>query len=401
MHSRLALSFLLCATAVSAQEFRFESELRIDLATENVRRGGGLLSVSPTGRMIFLPEYYRSAFRAFDTTGKDLQWDLRVGRTNDADIGWVRRLGWIGRTDSMWVEDQMYGQVLVVDPAGKVQRGVEEPSWVRPRWAERRRYPLFTDMEWVGVYSDGTMLVLPRRPRALFDTPQYDRAMQHLLRVDADGIIRGTVARVPVVEGRLQFRDGTQRRWQRVDFFPRHYWKASPDGQRVAVVTQSRTDSGAFRAVMLDANGDTVFARDYTATATRIPPERKAEALRGIQPFGKFTADMIRDSVRRRMADFEPPVVELSVGVDHSLWIWLRDPGGPATEWVAMILDPTGAKVGYARLPRSFRTAEVAVDRAWTLTRGDRTQLWIERFRRVPATAARPSRSARTSAPSR
>lgn len=397
-----ALLFLLasplCVTVAQPREFRFVPDLKIDISKESLRQGAGLLAVSPSGRIVFLPEFYRGTFRVFDSTGAEQPFDLTIGRSRGNEIGWVQRVGWLG--DSMWVADQAFDQLVVVGPSGRVIRSLERPSWVRPRWRDRRRYPLFSAMEWESLSPDGTMLVRPSRPRMIFDTPQYDRSSQYLVRTDRDGIILSTVARIPLDEGLLRLRDGTERRELRVDFLARPLWKTSSGGQRIAVVTQSRADSGVFHVTMLSAAGDTVFSRGYRAAARRVSPEQRDAALGRVQPFGAFSADALRDSLRKLMPAFHPPAHGLSMGVDGSVWVWVRAPDAPPQEWTAMIIDPAGTLVGQARLPRSYRSAEVSTSHVWLISRGERNAAAIERLRRAPATAAPPSRSARTAAPS-
>ena len=394
----LALLWLAAPLNAQAKEFVFVPELKVDVSKVNLRRGGGMLTVGPKGQMVFLPEFYRSAIHAYDSTGRDLGWQLPIGRGANQEIGWVRRMGWIG--DSLWVHDHMYDQVVVVDPAGRVARSLETPSWVRPGWGDRRRYPIFADMEWRGVLGDGSILVLPSRSRNIFDTPQFDRDAHHLVRADADGRILNTVARIPRMTGNLELRSGAERARVRVEHFAPTFWQVGNDGQRIAVVTPSRVDSGAFTVTVVKPAGDTVYSRAYRAAARKVSQGFRDSALAKIKPFGRHSAEAIRDTVDKLMSRFVSPVVNVSVGVDGAVWVWLREPGRAPNEWRAMILDPAGNVVGMTTLPRSFRAAEVSTDHLWAITR-DGNLAYLERFRRAPATAARPARSARTSASSR
>lgn len=395
----LLLAALATIAGAQARQLTYAPELTVDLAKQGVRGVNGL-SVSTSGRMVVAVGQWVGELVAFDSLGQKLPWKTPIGRGAGAEIGWVSRTGWVG--DSLWIMDNGFEQVVILDGQGRVLRSIERPAWVRPAWSDRRKYPLFSSMSMEALYPDGTMLVVPTRPRALFDTPQYDRDVVHLLRVDQDGKILRAIARAPASHGRLELRDGTTRHVIAVPIFSRTTWTVSTDGKRIALVTPPATlsDSGLLRVTMLNENGDTVFSRRYPTPSAHVTRARADTLVSRFQAFGKYSAQWIRDTVRALMPEVESRVINVMVGLDHSTWVWLRSDNAEKT---ALVIDARGAVAGFATFPPSGKLAVYSVDRIWTLervgtARGIDQQFNLVRSRLQPATAARPTRSARASA---
>src|SRR5690349_18269226 len=171
---------------------------------------------------------------------------MSLGRGRGSDVFYVTQWGLVG--DSVWVLDPVYKQVVWVGMDGTVKKSVGWPSWVRPFWADRRKYPLFASIRyWYAAYPDGTILVWPGEPRRVLDTPGYDPNQDLIVRIDGDGRIVRTVARVPSMDGRFELRGGTEKMTVTVPNYPKVLSRVSSDGRRVAVVSPIATDSGAFR----------------------------------------------------------------------------------------------------------------------------------------------------------
>jgi hypothetical protein len=410
---RLTLILALSAASLAAQsaskprhstaripELNYVPDLTIDLPKFGIARAG-FFTVNHRGSMVVAADRYMGVLSAFDSLGNKLPWSMKIGRGNDSEIGWIFRAGWVGRGDSMWIDDGLYQQLAVVDGNGKVVSSFERPSWVRPFWRDRRKYPLFSSMSWEAIYPDGTMLVLPFRPRALFDTPEYDRSMQYLVRVNSDGKILRTVARVPISDARVSLRDGMQRSYADIPFYAPTFWRTSDDGERVAVLTPLTTasDSGAFRLTMLNENGDTVFSRRYVTEASRVPTSVVEAKLAEMKPFGRYSAQWISDTVRKLIPVFESRVLGITIGVDHSVWVWVRS-DKPQTR--AMVIDPRGDVVGMATFPPNRRSSQVSVDHVWQIQRNQPRKggptLAVVRLKRLPATTAPRARTATASA---
>lgn len=395
-----AAVWLTCAASLGAQTKRltYVRDTSFNFSAQGFRRLVMVL-VAKDGRMIVAPEFFSGTAVAFDSTGKKLPWALPLRRGDNSEVWGVSRWGWVG--DSVWVVDPGFRQIAMIGRDGKVAKSIGFPSWVRPFWRDRRKYPLFSQMQWQAMYDDGTLLVEPSKSRRLLDTPEYDRSQKVLVRVDRDGRILRTVARAPEMEGRMQLRSGTERRWVSVPNFPRTFWQTSADGERIAVVTPLPRDSGAFRVTMLSDQGDTVFSKRYVVDAARVSKAATDGFLATVQPFGRYTAQQIRDTIVKQMAAFHSPIVALHVGVDHSTWIWIRRPTSDPQQAEWFVIDAKGEPVGVTVFPRAFKMTAASLDRVWTVE-SDRVKQTstIVRLRRADARAARPTRSARASASS-
>ncbi len=395
----VAVALCLCTTALGAQHRRltYVPDTAFQLADQGIRRLVTAL-VRKDGRIVVASEYYYGEAIALDSMGRKLPWALPLGPQR-GEVGTVGSWGWVG--DSLWIADGFFKQIAIVGGDAKVAASIRFPSWVRPFWRDRRKYPLFSDMAWLAMYGDGTMLVEPSQSRTLLDTPGYDRSQKLLVRVDRDGRIVRTVARVPEMDGRMVLRSGAERRTVTVPGYARTFWKASTDGERVAVLTPSPKDSGAFQVTMLSSWGDTVFSKRYVVDAARAAKSAMDGFLASIKPFGRYTAEQIRDTVAKQISAFSSPVLALHVGLDHSTWVRVRRPASDPRQSEWFVIDEKGAPVGNAFFALTFRPTALSVDRIWTVER-DRVQQTstIVRLRRADATGVRPARSARTSASS-
>lgn len=386
------------AAAQPARRLEFVRDTAIDLAGAGVR-GPATALVRRDGRVLAAASYLRGAVIALDSFGRKLPWTMPLGRGSESDVSWVSHWGWVG--DSLWVMDPYYRQIAIVGADGRVARSIRFPSWVRPFWRDRRKYPLFSQMTWHAAYDDGTMLVEPSQPRRLLDTPGYDGSRKLLVRIDADGRVLRTVASVPAMDGRMQLRSGTERRWVTVPNYPRAMIKVATDGRRIGVVEPLAEDSGAFRVTLLTGGGDTVFTRRYVTEAVRVDRARLDSALGRIVPLGRYTAEQIRDTILRQVAAFHSPVAGLELGLDYSVWVWIRRPTSNVQDAEWLVLDERGEPLGVALLPRTLKLVGRSTNRLWAIE-NDRVKQrsTLVLFRRADVRGARPVRSGRGTASS-
>ena len=359
--------------------------------------GNGLVLARRDGGMVLAPEHFRGELAAFDSAFQKLPWSVQLGRGPGGEVFYVTQWGWVG--DSLWLLDPFYKQIAIVGSKGNVTKSIGWPSWVRPFWKDRRTYPLFANMTWHGAYPDASLLVEPAQPRHLLDTPGYDPDQKLLVRIDGDGRILKTVARKPAMDGRFQLRSGTEKQWVAVPNYAKTVWAVSTDARRVAVVSPIATDSGAFRIVVTDANGDTAFTRRYAVEAARIAPSRIDSIAARQQKFGRYTAAQVGDTVRKLTPAFYSPVISADVGLDYSVWVSVRRPSTRIEDAEYFVVDSLGEPQGVVTMLRQTRIVARSLDKYWVsqLDRGKQTNLLI-RFVRAGATGARPSRSAQGAA---
>jgi hypothetical protein len=113
------------------------------------------------------------------------------------------------------------------------------------------------------------------------------------------------------------------------------------------------------------------------------------------KPFGRYSVEFIRDTVRKLIPGWEPRILNVLMGVDYSTWIWLRS---DKPEHNALVIGPTGDVAGEAKFPPSSKLAVYSVDHIWTMEpfgRPQAGQFNIVRSKLV-ATGARPARTAST-----
>jgi hypothetical protein len=360
-----------------------------------------LVTVLPTGRLVVAPRFGGMPIMAFDSLGNQLPWKILVGGRNDAEILFPARLGWIAGTQTMWVADQGYRQIALIDSSGKVFKTIENPSWIHPSWAERRKFPVFASMQAFGVYKDETVLLLPGRERALLDTPGYDRSSQHLLRATWSGGIQRSVAMLPDDQERVILRGKGCEHAVTLPFGARGMWTVSPDGSRIVIASSgtSAADSGTVHVTSIGERGDTIFSRTIAQPAVRVPQTTVDNLLANQRACGSFSAEAVRDSISRRVTPFKSFVTEVLAGRDQTTWVTLRGAADTSTERTAIGLDERGEIIGAVSLP--LNELLVAADRRhlWT-TQMLRTRMPTPIVRyRLDATAAPPPRSGRAEAP--
>jgi len=396
-----AASLVVGAEPASAQwkALKFDRDTSYNLRALGFQRPAQIL-VGRDGRMLVAPEYFNGEAQAFDSTFKKLPWNLKTARGPGGDVFYFTQWGWVG--DSVWVLDPFYKQVAIIGSTGTLTTSIGWPSWVRPFWRDRRKYPLFSSVRtWHAAYPDATVLVEPSQPRRLLDTPGYDPDQNLLVRIDGDGRILKTVASMPAMDGRFQLRSGTERQWVTVPNYARSLWKVSADGRRIAVVSPIPADSGAFRITAIDENGDTVFSRRYAIEAARIAKARIDTIVNSQKAFGRYTVDQMRDTVRKLMPEFYSPLITVDVGLDYSVWVSVRRPSTKIEDAEYFVVYAKGEPKGVVTVPRPTKFVARSLDKLWVIQQ-DRVKnlTLLIRFLPAGAKAARPSRSVRAAASS-
>jgi hypothetical protein len=153
-------------------------------------------------------------------------------------------------------------------------------------------------------------------------------------------------------------------------FSQRHFFSLNDDATRYAYVWASieGPDAGTYRVDAWDARGDTVYSRTYPFALTEIPV---AVADSAIEASAAFFGRNYNAGVAAAYSDMVPspqvlpPVNDLVVGNDGSMWIQLRslDPQENRYE----VLDPVGDPVGVVTLDRDMQIAAATASHVWAI----------------------------------
>jgi hypothetical protein len=375
-------------------------DLRIGAQTMGGQRDFNVL-FAPSGRIIVAPRFGMMPIVAFDSLGSRLPWKVATGG-GDAEIGFVDRLGVIAGTNTVWVADQRFGQVALVDSTGKVFKSIENPSWIHPSWSERRKYPVFASMSAFALYKDESMLIVPGRERALLTTPGYDRTGEHLLRMTWSGAIQRTVAMFSGSKNAVELRGNGCNHVVSIPFGSRAEWAVSSDGSRLVFVTAGVTpaDSGTLRVTAMGDHGDTIFSRTIAQPAVRIPQQAIDNVLSNQRACGGFSLEAVRDSVTQRVGAFRSYLRSVLVGRDQTVWVTLRALADTSMERTAIGLDERGDVIGAVMLPVNQNFVGADRSHIWMVEGGrPRSPASLVRYR-LDATPAQLPRSGRGASPS-
>jgi hypothetical protein len=360
-----------------------------------------IVAVGQNGHVAIMSRYSSGEIQAFDSTGKRLGWKVPLGRQDNAEILYPSHIGWLG--DSAYVIDDGFHQVALLDPAGKVFRSIEYPSWVHPHWAERRKYPVFASMQPIAMYPDHSMLIFPGRERSLLTVNGYDRSVAHLLHVSSNGAIDRGVATLPIDRGNLTYRSGGCFHSVNVPLSAPLQWAVAANGARITFATPalSEADSGTFRLTTLTDRGDTVFSRRYAQPVQRTPKDAADRFLASLQSCGKITETEIRERAAKLIPAFRSFVTGVVAGHDGSTAVLMRTASDTSRQRIALVVDPRGDVVGSLVFTIDQAVADVTRDHVWMVEMGpSRTAASVVRYRISP-TNAPPARSVPVSSSSR
>jgi len=137
-------------------------------------------------------------------------------------------------------------------------------------------------------------------------------------------------------------------------------WDLTPGGDGVVLVERARargSREGSFHLTRVDLQGDTVFHRTYRYTPRPVPEgvveELTEGVLSGVRRVGREVypagraARILGEALEPSAA--LPPVTDLVVGRDGSLWLRREETGGPYVRW--HVLDADARPLGRLDLP--------------------------------------------------
>ena len=122
----LALVLGVRADGQALPRLSLTKDLQIGAQTLGAQRDV-LVAFAPDGRIVVAPKFGGLAIVAFDSLGNRLPWKVPVGGRDDADILFPSRIGFIAGTATMWVTDNGFQQIALIDGNGKIVKSLEPP----------------------------------------------------------------------------------------------------------------------------------------------------------------------------------------------------------------------------------------------------------------------------------
>jgi hypothetical protein len=331
----------------------------IDGRTEKIDRVPSV-ALSPKGELIVVG--WR-LFRAYDSTGRRL-WSADT--TQRDEIGTINSIGWRG--SQMWLADPRYEQIALLD-RGTVTKSLELPSWIRPTFANRKSFPVWSYADVRALFDDGSMIVLPSAPHSILGAVDYDSTMQYVVKVKESGIIQGVITKFPNLTfaeakswaiARETHYDVPYRWLLHPDFWPR--LRISTDGKRVVLVSIDTSAASTDTVVVAAMNeqGQSLWTRKL-AFPRRAYSQHEIDSI-AKKMYSRGDAET-RGRQIRAIPRKLPSVRGVVLGRDNSVWVTFRETR-PVKPIVG--IDGNGQVLGTVYVPNSFQ-----------LRAADRGMLWI------------------------
>jgi hypothetical protein len=271
------------------------------------------------------------------------------------------RIGWLA--DTLWIHDAELERITLVTPERTLSRTIPIPPEAHPAPGDAGRVPGSPFMYPFGLKPGGLLMALVV-PRA--DQPLPAPFREHIFFADvaSDGIIAQVVAVMPT--GETQVRDG-RGSTATLPFANRTVYDVSRDG-RLAAFARATVDpkSPVVSVSVFDRAADTIFTRQYPLELVPLPEAVRDSVFDRVIAMVEARIPSLVDELRDRAgsASIYPPLQDLIVGRDGTIWVALADRDG---ERPYLALDPDGDPLGRVHLRARSRIAEAERDRIWVI----------------------------------
>jgi hypothetical protein len=361
----------------------------------------------------------------------NVQEDLRVGSTNDPEVGFTRIRGVaVDSDEQLYVLEGMDKQIRVYDKSGRRVRVIGRDGEGPGEFRSPIDFGVFGDSVWVndarlnrvtifnrageviGMHRTKTVaadpisgipvLLIPRtfsRDRSIMSTwqvntpqdPAVDSIMLPIVRFDTLGSLIDTIQYVPfhfhkrsapfMIEGR--------------PFYP----PSGPYTGPISAATDqasylaeqpiaSSANEGIFTVTRVANYADTTYHRQYRYRPRRFNDAlvdtiiRRSvgarERLDGLDP--NVVEARLRSALE--LPPFQPPLTEMHSGDDGTLWISREDDAEAERRWI--LLDDGGDPIGIVHLPRRGQLQWASRTTAWILLPDEFDVPWLVRYRVTP-----------------
>lgn len=323
--------------------------------------------VGPGGKVLLSGSEFGGSIKSFDSTGRRL-WTLDTRY----EIGWTQAAGWLG--SKIWIADPGRSQIAIVE-MGEFTKSIELPTWIRPKFSQRKTFPVFGGMDVHAYLEDGSLVVLPREAHSIVGTSTYDEKMAYVLKVTEDGVIEQTIARFPSLEYARRNSPGAVGGRNRYDaaVSSAHWplYRVSPDGKRTVVVTVDTASQkhDTVHVRVYDDKGTEVFTKTIPFP-THFYSDAEADSVAKERFFARMSfADRTRAT--KAMSRRAPSATGAWLGRDQSVWIGFRRTGDTRP---ILGFDSAGQAIGTLWVPITFQLKAVDGRRMWAANAKDRSQ---------------------------
>ncbi len=337
---------------------------------------------------------------AIDSDGSIFVADLRLPHVLQLDsLGRVHRI--IGRSgggpgefvstlllgfyrDSLWVFDPGALRISLFPRQGTGVGTLPLDALRTP--VANERYPRVHRGAPLAILPDGNLLMLENVPASDNPADGYQSAL--LLRADRSLLIQDTLARMANAHSVCVFtyRDGESHVNQ--PFADDPLYAESNDGERVVTVTRTAATSGGeqhFTVTLMSMKDNRTVTREISYRPRPLPSRVVDSAITALGQWtlGDLHSPVTLDSLRRRLfqPSFYPPVTQLRLARDGTIWMSVRFAGGPtdAAEW--MVLSPHGFELRRVTTPSNFLLFEADRDVLWGVNRMPDETMQVARLR--------------------
>lgn len=323
------------------------------------------VAISASG-MIAVTEPRFSRIKVFTPDGAHLK---DVGRTGQGP-GEYGLLGEIGfNNDSLWVFDSEQRRLTVLDPEFRVSDVIHLPSFGADPSQPGLEQRIGDVMRFI---SPDLLLATLIRYDPASTLYMGHGAPQTIHRVLLSGGRPALIAQLPPMDVEVAY-SSTGTAGVRPPFPNDPLFAWSPNGQFVAAAVASVEGPSAGRVdlTLITASGDSVYRRSVQLTALKIPADVATQALekrRRNEPRDPDESPLGLEPYRRaiRVPEYYPPMSQLVVSDDGSVWIGGRENDQGRRSWH---LDPSGTIVESVVLPLRSRLVNADASHLWVVER--------------------------------
>jgi hypothetical protein len=343
-----------------------------------IKRAGNAMAASD-GTLYLVDAYSPSTIFVFPARGESVTTIGRQGK-GPGEFERIDKMGFVG--DTIWVTDLSLDRLTYITAAGKVLR--TEAGKSRLTSTNAGRYtPIY------GVLADGSFIVEHgtfddnRKSTGRFwfratptgNNPPFAPRFLDTLAFDPP-------ARHPMPE--LMNPDRS------ITFFGQPFGDdpitvVSPTGMVVNLSREAAADAKAMYVVSGRSAKGELFKRTISYTAKPLTPADLDAMWKLVDTREKLTSHYPSEAAARRVFEakifkptYLPPVREVVVGADNSIWIQ-RELGQHSDRWD--VLSDRGEQLGWVDLAHSFTVKTVSRDAVWGVEQDQDGQEIFVRYR--------------------